>query len=92
MDIVTQKMILQPFWGVGGGGRAEKFFKMALLIMLCSRAGQFSTPDAYRITLELAYDHCQWQMNTVEFQWLEHLWNHENMFDTGVVRANQCLS
>ena len=23
--------------------------------------------------------------NTVEFQWLEHLWNHENMFETVVV-------
>ena len=30
--------------------------------------------------------------NTVELQWLEHLWNHENMFKTGVVRANECLS
>ena len=28
--------------------------------------------------------------NTVELQWLEHLWNHENMFETGVVRANEC--
>ena len=26
---------------------------------------------------------------TVELQWLEHLWNHENMFETGVVRANE---
>ena len=23
--------------------------------------------------------------STVEFQWLEHLWNYENMFETGVV-------
>ena len=30
--------------------------------------------------------------NTVELQWLEHLWKHENMFDTGVVRANECES
>ena len=28
--------------------------------------------------------------NTVELPWLEHLWNHENMFETGVVRANEC--
>ena len=28
--------------------------------------------------------------NTVELQWLEHLCNHENVFDTGVVRANEC--
>ena len=27
---------------------------------------------------------------TVELQWLEHLWNHENMFETGVLRANEC--
>ena len=29
---------------------------------------------------------------TVELQWLEHLWNHENMFETGVVRANECVN
>ena len=27
--------------------------------------------------------------NTVELQWLEHLWNHENMFETKVLRANE---
>ena len=27
--------------------------------------------------------------NTVELQWLEHLWDHENEFETGVVRANE---
>ena len=31
-------------------------------------------------------------LNTVELQWLEHLWNDENMFETGVVRPNECLS
>ena len=30
--------------------------------------------------------------NTVELQWLEHLRNHENMFETGVVRAMECYS
>ena len=25
----------------------------------------------------------------IELQWLEHLWNHENMFETGVVRVNE---
>ena len=25
--------------------------------------------------------------NTVELQWLEHLWDYENVFETGVVRA-----
>ena len=28
---------------------------------------------------------------TVELQWLEHLSNHENMFKTGVVLANECF-
>ena len=28
--------------------------------------------------------------HTVELQWLEHLWDQENMFETGVVRANEC--
>ena len=27
--------------------------------------------------------------NTVELQWLEHLWNHE-MFETEVVGAKEC--
>ena len=29
-------------------------------------------------------------MYTVELQWLEHFWNHENVFETGVVRAYEC--
>ena len=31
-------------------------------------------------------------ISTVELQWLEHLWNHENMFEAWVVRANECYS
>ena len=29
---------------------------------------------------------------TVKLQWLEHLGNHENMFETRVVQAYECLS
>ena len=29
---------------------------------------------------------------TLELQWLEHLWNHENKFETGVVRASEYYS
>ena len=29
----------------------------------------------------------QVQLDTVELQWLEHLWDYENLFETGVVRA-----
>ena len=28
--------------------------------------------------------------NTLELQWLEHLWDHGNKFETGVVRAIDC--
>ena len=26
---------------------------------------------------------------TVDLKWLEHLWNHENSFETGVVQAKE---
>ena len=29
---------------------------------------------------------------TVKLHWLEHLWNHENMYEAGLVRANECKS
>ena len=29
-------------------------------------------------------------INTVKLRWLEHLQNHESMFEPGVVRANEC--
>ena len=32
------------------------------------------------------------EQDTVELQWLDHLWDNENMFEIGVVRANECLS
>ena len=31
-------------------------------------------------------------LHTVELQWLEQLWNHVNMFEKGVARANECDS
>ena len=30
-------------------------------------------------------------LTTVELQWLEHLWDYENLFETGVVRAIEGL-
>ena len=30
--------------------------------------------------------------NAAELQWLERIWYRENMFETGVVRANKCYS
>ena len=34
--------------------------------------------------------HCQ--KYTVELQWLEHLWDHGNKFETGVVRFSEVYS
>ena len=31
------------------------------------------------------------QIITVELHWLEHLWDYENVFETGVVRAIEGL-
>ena len=30
------------------------------------------------------------EIYTVELQWLKHLWDHEIMFETRVVRINEC--
>ena len=30
-------------------------------------------------------------LNAAKLQWLEHLLNHGKVFETGVVRANECL-
>ena len=32
------------------------------------------------------------QANTAKLPWLERLWKHENMFETGVVPTNECYS
>ena len=32
----------------------------------------------------------KWMLYTAELQWLEHLWNHENMVESKVVRAIEC--
>ena len=34
---------------------------------------------------------CEQNWYTVELQWLKHLWNKENMFETGVVQASELL-
>ena len=45
--------------------------------------------SALENTLTLHCRYCYFDI-TVELQWLEHLWDYENMFGTGVVRANEC--
>ena len=31
-----------------------------------------------------------WESYKAELQWLEHLWDYKNLFEIGVVRANEC--
>ena len=48
---------------------------------------------ANRVQIDLELIPCSDQRDElipVELQWLEHLWIRENMFETGVVRANEC--
>ena len=45
------------------------------------------------VFISVEKDTCEiviFNVDTVELRWLEHPWNHENMFETGVVRANEC--
>ena len=35
------------------------------------------------------YDHSG-EGEIAELKWLEHPWNHENILEKGVVRANEC--
>ena len=68
--------------------------------VLVNRLGGLSLPrkNVVRLTthpdmtIDVYHGHktTQQQQHTVELQWLEHLWDHENMFKTGVVRANEC--
>ena len=46
-----------------------------------------------RLVSQLLISHSQTSFQTpytVELQWLKHPWTHENMIETGEVRANGC--
>ena len=46
------------------------------------------TPHIRKILLELLLP--IYRINsTLELQWLEHLWDHEKLFETSVVRATE---
>ena len=40
-------------------------------------------PKLYAVLAFLSAKWLKEKRDTVELQWLEHLWNHENMFETG---------
>ena len=43
----------------------------------------------YDFALIVSYFRCNVLLCTVEPQWLEHLWDHGNVFETWVVRATE---
>ena len=55
-----------------------------------------SIPDPTQVTpwkknnTKNSHHQRHYQQQPSELQWLEHLWNHESMFETGVVRAKEC--
>ena len=64
---------------------SSSFFEMTI-ISICKPCGQTLRCRCLQVLLMWE----AWLYITVELQWLEHLWNHENMFETGVVRADEC--
>ena len=40
--------------------------------------------------IDLLFPENHFLLNTAELQWLEHLRDHETLFETGVARANEC--
>ena len=61
---------------------------MSVLLSFLVLTAGFGIPDHCNIFLLLTGK----ETITVELQWLEHLWNHGNMFETRVVRAYGCYS
>ena len=45
--------------------------------------------QVYRRDLVGIHQYAKSYQNTVEPQWLEHLWHHGNSFETSVVRATE---
>ena len=48
--------------------------------------------DSFNLFTSSSSSLWQQRVHTVEVQWLEHLLNYENMFETGVVLASEFLS
>ena len=56
----------------------------------CQATGIQQLPYRWRSVIQHKW-HCfeGFEYVTVELQWLEHLWDHGNLSETGVVRANE---
>ena len=60
--------------------------KMAILTVNKLLSNQVMPSDIVRIKI---IRRRVWYI-TDELQWLEHLWEYENIFETGVVRVSEC--
>ena len=65
---------------------------------VCPGAGEFSSPDpSYDTFVRTAnatgfvWKYTAKHTNTVKLQWLKHIWDYENLFEAGVVRAIESL-
>ena len=52
---------------------------------------QRSFTQQNKVIVALTVWYCK-TLNTAKLQWLKPVWNHEKMFQTRVLRANDCLS
>ena len=52
-------------------------------LVYCCDFSSMGENTSYIVSLE--------KVNTVKLQWLEHLWDYENLFETGEVRAIEGL-
>ena len=67
-----------------------RVFKVAWVVFMVSRSPEDGLIwRLFAIFLNVHMNIFQ-KPHTVELQWLEHPLNHEKMFETGVVRANEC--
>ena len=68
---------------------SKSFYKQTnsvkMFLVACANSNRSNMHLISKLSINLNIMIC-----TVELQWLEHLWNDENMFETGVVRVNEC--
>ena len=61
--------------------------KLVLVFLDCKLIKTFH--DGSSLNYESGLRFLLFMYSTLELQWLKYLWNHENMFKTGVVGANK---
>ena len=58
---------------------------------ICNRIYTFAHSKRHKLIMYSLQAHvCKRVYDTAQLQWLKYFWNHEKMFETGVVLANVC--